>query len=178
MLRSSLLRSAARRLEQQPRLRSSGGAAARLRPSALRRRPAAAICPAVQRCFCDGPATLGLPEPAASAASVSAAGATGSQALGRVGGVKTPGAKMSMTFTCDVCDTRSTKIFHRHSYEKGTIIVRCPGCENLHLVADNLGWFLDGPDGNNIEHILASVRLPPVSLVGASQSSSRGRACD
>ncbi len=96
---------------------------------------------------------LGLPEPDEEATAVASGG---SHALGRVGGVKTPGAKMSMTFTCDVCETRSTKIFHRHSYEKGTVIVRCPGCQSLHLVADNLGWFLDGPEGYNIESILAS----------------------
>ena len=111
------------------------------------------------RCLCAGggssndSAAPGLAKTAEEAARVASDGA---MARGRVGGVKTPGSKMSMTFTCDVCDTRSTKIFHRHSYEKGTVIVRCPGCENLHLVADNLGWFLDGPEGYNIESILAS----------------------
>ena len=136
--------------------------AAIARPTSI---PSARAAP----CFCstsgggggsDGPdgsghplPTLGLPEPRDEAAK---SGSGGPQALGRVGGVKTPGAKMSMTFTCEVCDTRSTKIFHRHSYEKGTVIVRCPGCESLHLVADHLGWFLDGPEGYNIESILAA----------------------
>jgi hypothetical protein len=141
--------------------------------AALRRRPAAGLQlpprPLAVRCLCSGPGgpggggsgdgggdgavPLGLPEPAATPA---AGGGGSKQALGRVGGVKTPGAKISMTFTCDVCETRSTKIFHRHSYENGTVIVRCPGCDNLHLVADNLGWFLDGPEGYNIETILAA----------------------
>jgi hypothetical protein len=141
--------------------------------AALRRRPAAGLQlpprPLAVRCLCSGPGgpggggsgdgggdgavPLGLPEPAATPA---AGGGGSKQALGRVGGVKTPGAKISMTFTCDVCETRSTKIFHRHSYENGTVIVRCPGCDNLHLVADNLGWFLDGPEGYNIETILAT----------------------
>jgi hypothetical protein len=44
----------------------------------------------------------------------------------------------------------------RCSNENGTVIVRCPGCDNLHLVAGNLGWFLDGPEGYNIETILAT----------------------
>ena len=96
-----------------------------------------------------------LPPPSAGP-SASGGGDGSSQALGAVGGVKTPGPKMSMTFTCTVCETRSTKIFHRHSYERGTVIVTCPGCKSHHLVADNLGWFLDGPEGTNIEDILAS----------------------
>ena len=95
--------------------------------------------------------------PCASASASASGGGDGSgQALGAVGGVKTPGPKMSMTFTCTVCETRSTKIFHRHSYERGTVIVTCPGCKSHHLVADNLGWFLDGPEGTNIEDIMAS----------------------
>jgi protein import protein ZIM17 len=129
-------------------------------PAAALVRAAAAPPARASRCLSSGSGgdrdpspALGLPEPNEDA---TAAETGGSQALGRVGGVKTPGAKMSMTFTCDVCETRSTKIFHRQSYEKGTVIVRCPGCESLHLVADNLGWFLDGPEGYNIESILAS----------------------
>lgn len=138
-------RVAARRLPAHP-----AAALARLSPLPSRR---------AARCLCgsggssNDSAAPGLAKPAEEAVRVASGGAI---ARGRVGGVKTPGAKMSMTFTCDVCDTRSTKIFHRHSYEKGTVIVRCPGCENLHLVADNLGWFLDGPEGYNIESILAS----------------------
>jgi protein import protein ZIM17 len=38
------------------------------------------------------------------------------------------------------------------SYTKGVVLVRCPGCENLHLMADNLGWF--GKPGS-VESFLA-----------------------
>ena len=50
---------------------------------------------------------------------------------------------MSIIFTCNVCQTRQAKTMSRKSYEKGVVLIRCDGCENLHLVADNLGWFRD-----------------------------------
>ena len=50
---------------------------------------------------------------------------------------------MSIIFTCNVCQTRQAKTMSKKSYEKGVVLIRCDGCENLHLVADNLGWFRD-----------------------------------
>ncbi|KAF9077997.1 DNL zinc finger-domain-containing protein, partial [Rhodocollybia butyracea] len=51
--------------------------------------------------------------------------------------------RMSITFTCTVpdCGTRSTHEFAKRSYERGIVIVECPGCHNRHLIADHLGWF-------------------------------------
>ncbi|CAH8480397.1 unnamed protein product [Dicrocoelium dendriticum] len=42
------------------------------------------------------------------------------------------------------CNHRSQKHFSKHAYEKGIVIIRCDGCQNLHLIADNLGWIVDG----------------------------------
>ena len=46
-----------------------------------------------------------------------------------------------MMFTCGKCETRAAKGFSRQAYENGVVIVRCPGCQVQHLVADRYGWF-------------------------------------
>ncbi|KAL3695696.1 hypothetical protein R1sor_009772 [Riccia sorocarpa] len=55
--------------------------------------------------------------------------------------VSSPRHDLAMLFTCTVCETRSAKTMSRASYETGVVIVRCPGCKNLHLIADRYGWF-------------------------------------
>ncbi|KFK34722.1 hypothetical protein AALP_AA5G183900 [Arabis alpina] len=58
-----------------------------------------------------------------------------------------------MVFTCKVCETRSMKMASRESYENGVVVVRCGGCDNLHLIADRRGWF--GEPGS-VEDFLAA----------------------
>ncbi|RZR95637.1 hypothetical protein BHM03_00024500, partial [Ensete ventricosum] len=60
---------------------------------------------------------------------------------------------LAMIFTCKVCETRSVKTVCRESYEKGVVVARCGGCNNLHLIADRLGWF--GEPGS-VEDFLAA----------------------
>ena len=60
-------------------------------------------------------------------------------------------ASMIAIFTCNACQSRHSYQFSKQSYNQGVVIVRCPSCDNLHLVADNLGWFSD--EKRNLEII-------------------------
>lgn len=59
------------------------------------------------------------------------------------GGMRLRG-QMYMEFTCKVCNHRCSKHFSKQTYEKGVVLIQCPGCQNHHLIADNLGWFSEG----------------------------------
>lgn len=63
--------------------------------------------------------------------------------------------KLKLIFTCKRCSTRNTRLISKLAYYKGVVIVRCNGCKNNHLIADNLGWFPEISTRTNIEKIMA-----------------------
>ena len=44
-----------------------------------------------------------------------------------------------------MCGNRSERKISKRAYHHGVVLVKCPGCEKNHLVADNLKWFDDHP---------------------------------
>lgn len=77
-------------------------------------------------------------EQAAAASAAPAAAGPSALAAGQIDFSSSP--KMVMIFTCSICETRAAKAFSKASYERGIVIVDCPGCHKKHLVADHLGW--------------------------------------
>ena len=75
------------------------------------------------------------------AAGVAAGVAVGGGDEGLPPGVRGSGAKLVFMYTCTVCDTRSAKTVSKQAYEHGCVLIRCPGCENHHLIADHIGCF-------------------------------------
>lgn len=64
-------------------------------------------------------------------------------------------ARLGIVFTCtaEACSHRSSHTFTKRAYERGIVIVQCPGCKNRHLIADNLGWFKDSTEDGKLRNV-------------------------
>ncbi|KAK9457780.1 zf-DNL-domain-containing protein [Dipodascopsis uninucleata] len=49
----------------------------------------------------------------------------------------------NITFTCKVCQHRSSHFMSHQAYHSGTVLIKCPSCNNRHLIADHLKIFSD-----------------------------------
>lgn len=54
-----------------------------------------------------------------------------------------PKQELMLAFTCKKCSTRSSHTISKQAYTGGTVLVKCPGCNNRHLIADHLKIFKD-----------------------------------
>ncbi|PLB55410.1 DNL zinc finger domain protein [Aspergillus steynii IBT 23096] len=58
-----------------------------------------------------------------------------------------------IVFTCKPCGERSSHRMSKHGYHKGTVLIRCPSCQNRHVISDHLNIFFD--QKTTLEDILA-----------------------
>jgi len=77
---------------------------------------------------------------------------------------KSKAHRFELAFTCNVCNGRNSHSISHHAYNKGTVIVTCPGCGATHLVADNLNWIEQ--DFRNLEEFMAK-RGSPVTRIAS-----------
>ena len=61
---------------------------------------------------------------------------------------------LQMLYTCNQCDTKNAAKFSASSYETGSIVVRCEGCQSLHLLVDHLKFF-DAMETFDVETLMA-----------------------
>lgn len=66
--------------------------------------------------------------------------------------LKVDNPQLMIAFTCKKCETRSSHVFSKQAYTKGSVLIQCPGCKGRHLIADNLKIFRD--ENVNLEDIL------------------------
>eukprot|EP00271_Cylindrocystis_brebissonii_P004908 TRINITY_DN16831_c0_g1_i1.p1 TRINITY_DN16831_c0_g1~~TRINITY_DN16831_c0_g1_i1.p1 ORF type:complete len:274 (-),score=42.42 TRINITY_DN16831_c0_g1_i1:1149-1970(-) len=54
-----------------------------------------------------------------------------------------PRRRVQLTFTCDACGGRTSRMVNPHALAKGTVYVQCAQCEVFHQLVDNLGLVVE-----------------------------------
>mmetsp|Transcript_3407 Transcript_3407/g.3960 ORF Transcript_3407/g.3960 Transcript_3407/m.3960 type:complete len:176 (+) Transcript_3407:310-837(+) len=57
-------------------------------------------------------------------------------------------ASYNILYKCHECDTHGAWQVSKHVFHNGLIAVRCPGCNQLHLISDTLGCFSGIPQSD------------------------------
>jgi len=57
-----------------------------------------------------------------------------------------PKRRAQLSFTCNKCEARTTRMVNPEVYKKGTMFVQCANCEVWHQLVDNLGLIYDFKD--------------------------------
>ncbi|SMN19502.1 similar to Saccharomyces cerevisiae ZIM17 Heat shock protein with a zinc finger motif [Maudiozyma saulgeensis] len=60
-----------------------------------------------------------------------------------IGSFKVEKPQYMLAFTCKKCNHRSSHTISKQAYHHGTVMVKCPKCNNRHLIADHLKIFND-----------------------------------
>jgi mitochondrial protein import protein ZIM17 len=63
--------------------------------------------------------------------------------------------------------------FTKNAYETGVVLMRCENCQNIHLIADNLGWFED--DKWNVEKNLNAKKVGAEEVAEALKDFMKGK---
>ena len=93
----------------------------------------------------------------------------------QIPGAEKGGRKLAIVYTCNVCQTRSAKQFSEQAYQHGVVIVRCPGCQNQHLIADRLGYFSEDSAGSEFDlQTIAQRTGQPLRTITDSEDSHDG----
>lgn len=103
-------------------------------------------------------ATLRLFRPFCSVTKIESHIAEGAASFEEVKGTKAgKDGIYALMLTCAPCGNKMTRTFTKRAYHHGVVLIRCDSCDNIHLIADNLGWFED--DTWNIEKNIQAPKL-------------------
>jgi hypothetical protein len=74
-------------------------------------------------------------------------------------------SRMTLVFTCNKCGTRAARTFSKQAYTKGAVLVICPGCQAMHVVADNVDFFgYSSAKEASIEGEVTRIAAPPTAV--------------